>query len=55
MEFETNPSKFKQVLKLASKPSWDEFRKVAGVTLAVLSLIGFVGFLMFELMKFVPG
>lgn len=55
MEFETSPKKFKQVLMMASKPGWDEFKKVAGITLAVLTSIGFVGFIIYLIMIPVPG
>jgi protein transport protein SEC61 subunit gamma-like protein len=45
---------YRRVLKLASKPSNSEMKVVAGVAGAGLVLVGFIGFLIFVLMSFIP-
>jgi len=40
---------------MAKKPSWDEFSTTAKVALAVMFIVGFVGFLVYLLMEVLPG
>ncbi len=44
-----------RVLKLASTPSWNEFSQVSKIAGAGVLLIGFLGFIIFALMSFIPG
>jgi len=43
------------VLKMAKKPSWEEFSTTAKVALAVMFIVGFVGFVIYLLMEVLPG
>uniref|UniRef100_A0A7J2TK79 Protein translocase subunit SecE n=1 Tax=Archaeoglobus fulgidus TaxID=2234 RepID=A0A7J2TK79_ARCFL len=43
------------VLKMAKKPSRDEFSLTAKVALAVMFIIGFVGFVIYLIMSVLPG
>lgn len=43
------------VLKMARKPNWEEFSTTAKVALAVMFLIGFVGFVIYLFMEVLPG
>jgi protein transport protein SEC61 subunit gamma-like protein len=44
-----------RVLKLASTPSSEEFLQVSKIAGAGILLIGFLGFLIFAVMSFLPG
>jgi len=44
-----------RVLKLASTPSWNEFSQVSKIAGAGIILIGFIGFVIFAIMSFLPG
>jgi len=44
-----------RVLKLASTPSWNEFSQVSKIAGAGIMLIGFIGFVIFAVMSFLPG
>ncbi|MFW6320739.1 MAG: protein translocase SEC61 complex subunit gamma [Halohasta sp.] len=44
-----------RVLKLASTPSWNEFSQVSKIAGAGIVLIGFIGFVIFAIMSFLPG
>ncbi len=44
-----------RVLKLASTPTWDEFWQVSKIAGAGVILIGFLGFIIFAIMNFIPG
>jgi protein transport protein SEC61 subunit gamma-like protein len=48
-------SEYYNVLKMARKPSWEEFSMTAKVALAVMFVIGFVGFVIYLLMEVLPG
>ncbi|MEG9195118.1 MAG: protein translocase SEC61 complex subunit gamma [Candidatus Methanoglobus sp.] len=48
-------SEYYNVLKMAKKPSWDEFSTTAKVALAVMFVVGFVGFLVYLVMEVLPG
>lgn len=43
------------VLKMSRKPDRDEFNLIAKVTLAIMFLVGFVGFLIYLLLEVLPG
>jgi protein transport protein SEC61 subunit gamma-like protein len=45
---------YQRVLKLASKPSGEEMKVVAGGAGAGLVLVGFIGFAIFALMSLIP-
>jgi len=55
MRTPTELSSYVRVLKLASTPSWEEFSQVAKIAGAGIILVGFLGFLIFILMFFIPG
>ena len=44
-----------RVLKLASTPSTEEFSQVSLVAGAGILLVGFLGFVIFVIMTFMPG
>ena len=46
--------KYWRVLKLARKPTRDEFSKIAIVAAAGIMLIGLVGFIIYEIMLVLP-
>ncbi|MDK2795891.1 MAG: protein transport protein subunit gamma [Archaeoglobaceae archaeon] len=48
-------SEYYNVLKMAKKPSWEEFSTTAKVALAVMFIVGFVGFVIYLLMEVLPG
>lgn len=48
-------SDYVRVLKLASRPEWDEFSQVAKIAGAGIVLVGLLGFLIFIMMGFVTG
>jgi len=43
------------VLKMARKPDWDEFSMTAKVAIAVMFVVGFIGFALYILMEILPG
>ncbi|WP_290597539.1 MULTISPECIES: protein translocase SEC61 complex subunit gamma [unclassified Archaeoglobus] len=43
------------VLKMARKPDWEEFSMTAKVALAVMFVVGFIGFAIYILMEILPG
>ncbi len=53
MQYELNC--YVRVLKLASTPSWDEFSQIGLIAGAGIFLIGFMGFVIFAVMSFLPG
>ncbi len=42
------------VLKMARKPDWDEFATTTKIALAVMFIVGFVGFVIYILMEILP-
>ncbi len=44
-----------RVLKLASRPEWDEFSQVAKIAGAGIVLVGLMGFVIFVLMNAATG
>ncbi|MEF8778394.1 MAG: protein translocase SEC61 complex subunit gamma [Natronomonas sp.] len=55
MNTPTDLTSYIRVLKLASTPTWDEFSKVAMVAGLGILLVGFIGFVIFAIMTFIPG
>jgi protein transport protein SEC61 subunit gamma-like protein len=55
MKTPTDLSSYIRVLKLASTPSWEEFSQVSLVAGAGILLVGFIGFVIFVVMNFLPG
>jgi protein transport protein SEC61 subunit gamma-like protein len=55
MKTPTDLSSYVRVLKLASTPAWDEFSQVAKIAGVGILLVGFIGFMIFAFMSFVPG
>jgi protein transport protein SEC61 subunit gamma-like protein len=55
MDVKYDPSDYIRVLKLASTPEWEEFSMIAKIAGAGIFLIGFLGFVIFALMSFIPG
>ncbi|MFB6220407.1 MAG: protein translocase SEC61 complex subunit gamma [Halolamina sp.] len=55
MDVKYDPSDYIRVLKLASTPEWEEFSMVAKIAGAGIFLIGFLGFVIFAIMSFIPG
>jgi protein transport protein SEC61 subunit gamma-like protein len=55
MEVPLELSSYARVLKLASTPSWEEFSQVSKIAGAGIALVGFIGFLMYLIMAYVPG
>jgi protein transport protein SEC61 subunit gamma-like protein len=46
---------YTRVLRMASTPSWTEFSQIAKIAGAGILLVGFLGFMIFTVMEFVPG
>jgi protein transport protein SEC61 subunit gamma-like protein len=46
--------KYGRVIRMARKPTPEEYRKAATVSAAGLALLGAMGFLIFYLMSFIP-
>ena len=55
MDVKYDLSSYVRVLKLASTPSWGEFSQIAKIAGAGILLVGFLGFVIFALMSFLPG
>ncbi len=55
MDVKYDPSDYIRVLKLASTPEWEEFSMIAKIAGAGIFLIGFLGFVIFAVMSFIPG
>ena len=49
-----NPSEYIRVLKLARKPSREEFTMIAKVSIAGIAIIGLIGFLIYMLLTELP-
>ena len=43
------------VLKMARKPDWEEFSTTTKIALAVMFVVGFVGFIIYILMEILPS
>ncbi|MFC7225909.1 protein translocase SEC61 complex subunit gamma [Salinirubellus salinus] len=55
MEVPKDLTSYVRVLKLASTPSTEEFSQVSLVAGAGIMLVGFLGFVIFVIMTFMPG
>ncbi|ADQ68054.1 protein translocase SEC61 complex subunit gamma [Halogeometricum borinquense] len=55
MDVKYDLNSYVRVLKKASTPSWDEFSQIGLIAGAGIFLIGFMGFVIFALMSFLPG
>ncbi len=55
MDVKYDLSSYVRVLKLASTPSWEEFSQIATIAGAGIVLVGFLGFVIFAVMSFLPG
>ena len=55
MDVKYDLTSYVRVLKLASTPSWEEFSQIGFIAGAGIVLVGFLGFLIFAVMTFLPG
>jgi protein transport protein SEC61 subunit gamma-like protein len=55
MDVKFDLTSYIRVLKLASTPSWGEFSQISKIAGAGILLIGFLGFVIFAVMSFLPG
>lgn len=55
MNVPTDLNSYVRVLKMASTPSWDEFSQVAKIAGAGILLVGALGFIIFQIMSYLPG
>jgi protein transport protein SEC61 subunit gamma-like protein len=55
MDVKYELSDYIRVLKLASRPEWEEFSQVAKIAGAGVLLVGLVGFLIYVIMFFLTG
>jgi protein transport protein SEC61 subunit gamma-like protein len=55
MDVKYDLASYVRVLKLASTPSWDEFSQIAKIAGLGIVLVGFMGFVIFAVMNFIPG
>ncbi len=55
MDVKYELSEYVRVLKLASRPEWDEFSQVSKIAGAGVFLVGLIGFVIYVIMFFVTG
>ena len=55
MDVKYDLTSYVRVLKLASTPSWNEFSQISKIAGAGIFLVGFLGFMIFAVMSFLPG
>lgn len=55
MDVKYELSDYVRVLRLASTPSWEEFSQISKIAGAGILLVGFLGFVIFAVMSFLPG
>ena len=55
MRVPTDLSSYVRVLRMASTPSWEEFSQVAKIAGAGILLIGMLGFVIFLVMNLLPS
>ncbi|MFA1610250.1 protein translocase SEC61 complex subunit gamma [Halobellus rubicundus] len=55
MDVKYDLTSYVRVLKLASTPSWEEFSQIGLIAGAGIVLVGFLGFLIYAIMSFLPG
>ncbi|ADB57942.1 protein translocase SEC61 complex subunit gamma [Archaeoglobus profundus] len=54
MDFQAKIREYINVLKMARKPDRDEFLTTAKISMAVMFVVGFVGFVIYVLMEILP-
>ncbi len=54
-EVQSKLREYYNVLKMARKPDWEEFSMTTKVALAVMFVVGFIGFAIYILMEILPG
>lgn len=54
MEFETDLSAYKKVISLARTPGMEELKRVGGITLIAILIVGSLGFGIYTIMSFLP-
>ncbi|WP_224269861.1 protein translocase SEC61 complex subunit gamma [Haloprofundus salinisoli] len=55
MDVKYDIASYVRVLKMASTPEWDEFSQIAKIAGIGIFLVGFLGFIIFAVMSFIPG
>jgi len=55
MDVKYDLNSYVRVLKLASTPAWGEFSQIGLIAGAGILLVGFLGFLIYAIMSFLPG
>ncbi|WP_224447485.1 protein translocase SEC61 complex subunit gamma [Haloprofundus salilacus] len=55
MDVKYDIASYVRVLKMASTPEWEEFSQIAKIAGAGIFLVGFLGFVIFAVMSFIPG
>ncbi len=53
-EIKSKLREYYNVLKMARKPDWDEFSTTTKISVAVMFVVGLVGFAIYILMEIVP-
>lgn len=48
-------TEYYNIIKMARKPDWEEFSTTAKIAVAVIFIIGFLGFVVYLLMEILPG
>jgi protein transport protein SEC61 subunit gamma-like protein len=44
-----------RVLRMASTPTWEEFSQVSKIAGAGILLVGLIGFIIYTVMRYIPG
>ncbi|QCJ47596.1 MULTISPECIES: protein translocase SEC61 complex subunit gamma [Haloprofundus] len=55
MDVKYDIASYVRVLKMASTPEWEEFSQIAKIAGIGIFLVGFLGFVIFAVMSFIPG
>lgn len=55
MEVPYDLDSYVRVLRMASTPTWTEFSQVSKIAGAGILLVGLIGFIIFTIMRFIPG
>ncbi|KTG09743.1 preprotein translocase subunit SecE [Haloprofundus marisrubri] len=55
MDVKYDIASYVRVLKMASTPEWEEFSQIAKIAGVGIFLVGFLGFVIFAVMSFIPG
>ncbi len=54
MDLQAKIKEYTNVLKMARKPDRDEFTTTAKISIAVMFIVGLIGFIIYVLMEIVP-